>query len=221
MKFLQTGHTRDYPYRGKPRLENFHEKKNHIWRFLKEYIWPFKWLMLLTVFAMGLNATGSYCIAALNRIVVDDILVVVDNAGRPMTEPVVNHTAIAKDHQIIARTPPVESQGRRIARGIRLNRRPVETGKALFILAIIYSATQLFFNVLSPRAARLSVTLMTKVLGKLREDMHRKVLELSLSYQQRMSPGRLLSRIVSDTGQVRGEFAYLLGRNDEQIDASR
>lgn len=211
-KFVMRDHKRDYAYRGKPRVENFKDTKNYLWRFLREYIWPFRWLMLMTVLVMGLNITGNYCIAALNRIVVDDILVVTDEAGRPMTEavPAINHTAITRDHRIAARNPPVESQGRRIARGIRLNRRPVETGKALFILALLYWGTQLFFNVMSRRAARLSVTLMTRVLGKLREDMHRKVLELSLSYQQRMSPGRLLSRIVSDTGQVRGEFAYLM-----------
>lgn len=212
LKFLCREHKRDYMYRGKQREERTSEKRNYTWRFFREYFWPYRWLLLLTVLVMALNTSGNYCVAALNRIVVDDILVVTDANGRPTPayEKVVNRSAQMRDHSIAARNPPRESQGRRMARGIQLSRRPVEVGKALFILAILYIAVQLFFNMLGRRVARLEVTLMTKVQGRLRENMHRKVLELSLSYQQKVSPGRLLSRIISDTSAVRNESAYMI-----------
>ena len=43
----------------------------------------------------------------------------------------------------------------------------------------------------------------------MREDMHSKVLELSMSFHQSMSPGRLLSRILSDVEAVRAELMAL------------
>jgi len=212
LKFLSHDHTRDYPYRGKQREEKSGEKKNYTLRFCREYLWPYRWLLLATVLVMGLNTSGSYCIAALNRYVVDNILVVTDTNGRPTPayEKMGSRGAQRRDHSIAARNPPAESQGRRIARGIRLSRRPVEAGKALLLLAMLYVATHIFFNLLSRHVAKLEVTLMNKVQGRLREDMHKKVLELSLSYQQKMSPGRLLSRIISDTGAVRNEIAYII-----------
>ncbi|MCQ2403912.1 MAG: ABC transporter ATP-binding protein/permease [Lentisphaeria bacterium] len=211
-KLLLNKHTRDYPYRGERRQENFRETKSHLWRFFREYLWPFRWLLLLTVLTMGLNFNYQYVIAALNRVVVDHILVVTDSEGAPMIsqDPIVSLSIMAHDRKPEARTPPTEGQGRRMARGVRITRRPAEAGKALFLLAILYVCTQCFFNFLARRVARMKVSLTTQVLGKLREDMHRKALELSLSYQQRISPGRLLSRIVSDTSAVRAEFTAML-----------
>ncbi len=211
-KFMRNEHFRDYPYRGKSSGEGFRESRGYLRRFIHEYMWPFRWLMLATILMMGLNTTGSYFIAALNRVVVDHILVVTDQEGKPLRPAYATEarSAAVADRNVPARTPPVESIGRQMARGIRFNHRPVEAGKALFMLALLYCGTQLLFNYLSRRAAKLETTLATRVLGKLREDMHKKVLDLSLSYQQRMSPGRLLSRIVSDTGAVRMETSYML-----------
>ncbi len=210
------GHTRDYAYRGE-----FHDEfaaansgRNWIGRYLREYFWKSRWMLLGIVLVMGLNNSGPFVIAALNRVVVDQILVVTDEQGEPMipAKDVTGHAVrqVSQDHRVAGRTPPTEGLGRRMARGVRLNGRPVEAGKALLLLAILYLATQVFFNCVARKGALLMVRFSTQVLGRLREDMHRKVLELSLSYQQRATPGKLLSRIISDTAAVRDESAACL-----------
>ena len=210
------GHTRDYAYRGEFRDEfaKANSGRNWIGRYLREYFWQFRWMLLGIVLVMGLNNSGPFVIAALNRVVVDQILVVTDEQGESMipAKDVTGHPVrqVSQDHRVPGRTPPTEGLGRRMARGVRLNGRPVEAGKALLLLAILYIATQVFFNCVARKGALLMVRFSTQVLGRLREDMHRKVLELSLSYQQRATPGKLLSRIISDTSGVRDESATCL-----------
>ncbi len=216
-RFLYSeGHTRDYAYRGEFRDDSTQSGHNRNWiaRYLREYFWQFRWMVLGIVLVMGLNNSGPFVIAALNRVVVDQILVVTDAQGEPLApaKDVAGHPVrqVVQDHRVPGRTPPAEGLGRRMARGVRLTERPVEAGKALLLLAALYVASQVFFNCLARKGALLMVHFSTKVLGRLREDMHRKVLELSLSYQQRATPGRLLSRIVSDTAGVRDESAACL-----------
>lgn len=216
-RFLHSqGHTRDYAYRGELRDDFAGADRNRNWiaRYLREYFWQFRWMVLGIVLVMGLNNSGPFVIAALNRVVVDQILVVTDAQGDPLV-PAMDAAGrparqVVQDHRVPGRTPPAEGLGRRMARGVRLTDRPVEAGKALLLLAVLYVASQVFFNCLARKGALLMVQFSTKVLGRLREDMHRKVLELSLSYQQRATPGRLLSRIVSDTAGVRDESAACL-----------
>ncbi|MGN0893159.1 MAG: ABC transporter ATP-binding protein [Oligosphaeraceae bacterium] len=211
-KFMRREHFRDYAYRGEPRKEGATGAQGYMGRFVREYLWRVRWMLLATVLVMGLNNSGAYIIAALNRVVVDRILVVTDGEGRPLAPPSGRGGAslAERDHRTVARTPPGEGQGRRMARGVRLNGRPAEAGKALFLLAFLYILSQAFFNFMARRAAALEVRLSTGILGELRADMHRKALALSLSSQQRITPGRLLSRIVSDTAAVRSETGLFI-----------
>jgi len=44
------------------------------------------------------------------------------------------------------------------------------------------------------------------ITARLREDMHEKVMKLTLGYHRLYSPGRLLSRIMSDVGVVQSQL---------------
>ncbi len=209
-KFMRREHFRGYLYRGESRKEERGEEKGYLKRFFREYLWQYRWMLLATILVIGLNNSGPFIIAALNRVVVDRILVVTDGEGKPMMAPPEERRfqeGTAPHYRTPGRNPPRESMGRRMARGVRLNGRPAEAGKALLLLAILYILSQIFFNYLSRRADYLLVDFSMRVLGTLREDMHRKALALSLSYQQKITPGRLLSRVVSDTGAVRAEIS--------------
>ncbi|MGN0867248.1 MAG: ABC transporter ATP-binding protein [Oligosphaeraceae bacterium] len=212
LKFMCHEHFRGYAYRGESRREGGEHDTGHLRRFFREYLWKHRWMLLTTILVIGLNNSGPYIIAALNRVTVDRILVVTDEEGRPMTPPPKTRyqEGTAPQYRSPGRTPPRESMGRRMARGVRLNGRPAEAGRALLLLAGLYVLSQLFFNFLSRRADYLLVDFSMQVLGTLRENMHRKAMALSLGYQQKVTPGRLLSRVVSDTGAVRAEISGLV-----------
>ena len=182
-KFMRREHFRGYLYRGESRKEERGEEKGYLKRFFREYLWQYRWMLLATILVIGLNNSGPFIIAALNRVVVDRILVVTDGEGKPMMAPPEERRfqeGTAPHYRTPGRNPPRESMGRRMARGVRLNGRPAEAGKALLLLAILYILSQIFFNYLSRRADYLLVDFSMRVLGTLREDMHRKALALSL-----------------------------------------
>ena len=176
-------------------------------RLLKEYLWPNRLALLLSIFLVAVNANYSYVISFFNRLVVDSILVVGSEETQPSAEAA-RHTA--KDHIPVARHPPEVSRGRSMAQGIRFTNRPAEAGRKLFGLAMIYILTQLGFNYIGRWAARRQIKINQDILGKLREDLHQKVLALSLSYHHRLGTGRLLSRIMSDTAAVKNELNELI-----------
>ncbi|MBR6470627.1 MAG: ABC transporter ATP-binding protein [Victivallales bacterium] len=198
-------HFRNYPYRTPPRQR---DESGLGWglyrRFLKEYLWPNRWALLLSVFLVAVNANYSYVISFFNRLVVDSILVV---GGEETAAPSSEATRVtAQDHIPAARQPPEASLGRRMAQGVRFTSRPAEAGRKLFWLAVIYILTQVIFNYIGRWAARRQIQVSQSILGKLREDLHQKVLALSLSYHHRLGAGRLLSRIMSDTAAAKNEL---------------
>ncbi|MBR4125642.1 MAG: ABC transporter ATP-binding protein, partial [Victivallales bacterium] len=177
------------------------------WRFLREYLWPNRWALLLSILLVAVNANYSYVISYLNRVVVDSILVV---GGEAAEVPEAQVRLTAQDHIPVARHPPEVSQGRRIGLGVRFTNRPAEAGRKLFWLAVVYILTQFTFNFVARWAARRQIAVNQIILGKLREDLHQKVLDLSLSYHHRLGTGRLLSRIMSDTGAAKNALSEVI-----------
>ncbi len=173
-------------------------------RFIREYAWTARWSLIACMVMVAANSTSVYLMSFYSRLVVDNILVIrsADNTtvktSRRIWEPDRNTFGPA--------SRPTVSMGRRIDMGATISRRPPGAGRRLLFIALFYMGTQLGLNYLARFSTKQQITVAQSITGKLREDMHRKVLELSMSYHQSMSPGRLLSRILSDVDSVRGEM---------------
>ncbi|MFA6815141.1 MAG: ABC transporter ATP-binding protein [Lentisphaeria bacterium] len=202
-------HFRDYPYR--PPL---HRPKEEIrdcslyMRFIRTYAWPKRWALLVCMLIVAVNSSSVYLISYFSKMVIDTILVIQtqeQSGGHTgkyrITEPDLNNL----------RPPsrPTVSMGRNMDMGEKSSRFPPEAGRRLFLIALLYIGSQILFNILSRFATRKHIEVSQGIMSSLREDMHRKVMELSLSYHQAMSPGRLLSRILSDVQSVQQEMMAL------------
>jgi ABC-type multidrug transport system fused ATPase/permease subunit len=98
--------------------------------------------------------------------------------------------------------------GKRMDRGLAVFERPPGAGNRLLRLAIAYIVTQLTLDLLARVSNRRYIRVSQGITGALREDMHRKVLQLQIAYHQSVSPGRLLSRIVSDVGVLQDQMMH-------------
>lgn len=203
-----TEHHRNYPFRP-PRVERQHAGASDwslYWRFIRDYAWPKRWSLLLCILMVAINSTSVYLMSFYSRIVVDNILVIRtadtsrDDGKRRIWEP---------DRNKFTTSRPSVGMGKKMDMGIVASRRPPGAGRRLFIIAAAYMLTQITLNFLARFSTRQQIVVSQGITEKLREDMHRKVLELSMSYHQTMSPGRLLSRILSDVDSVRGEMMGL------------
>ncbi len=189
-------HYRNYPHRP-PRREKEERagEESHFWRFFRRYVLPHKWVLMLCLFLISVNACSTYLMSFYGRLVVDTILVV--RTTETTTE---SDTELHSVHER-DRNPtelPSTSQGHRMDMGLSFTDRPPEAGHKLFVLALFYMGTQITLNFLARMATRSQIIVAQGITGNLREDMHRKVMELDLAYHQAHSPGRLLSRILSD-----------------------
>ncbi len=203
-------HHRNYPFRPPFQEEKQDAKGN--WplykRLYQTYIRPQKWPLILAAFLIGLNASSSYLMSFYTKIIVDKILIV-----RPDTPPpqrTSNYRLTVPDREK-GRPPtrPIVSMGKAIDRPLPATQRPPDAGRRLFRMAVIFIATQLLFNYLARLSTRQQIIISQRVTGQLRENIHQKILDQSISYQQTMSPGRLLSRILSDVDAARLEVLGL------------
>ena len=78
--------------------------------------------------------------------------------------------------------------------------------RALMIIFALYLGTIFAINGLSRLLQRTRVRIGQQITADLREDMHEKVLQLSLSYHKAHAPGRLLARILSDVNVVQDQM---------------
>lgn len=208
MLFDKPDHSRDYPYR--PPLIRRNESGTD-WplylRFIRAYVWPSRWPLSVCILLVAINSNYAYVISFFSRKVVDDILVIEPDI-LPKTDKAVSITQPDRERQRPSSRPEI-SMGKKMERVTGVSRRPPEAGRRLLILAVIYLITQFFFNTISRIATRRQIVVAQNIMAQLREDMHRKVLELSLSYHHAMSPGRLLSRILTDVDSAQAEMMAL------------
>lgn len=201
-------HSRDYPYR--PPLIRRDESGTD-WplylRFIRAYVWPSRWALAVCILLVAINSNYAYVISFFSRIVVDDILVIEPDV---IPEAVKGISIMQPDRERQGGPArPAVGMGRQMEQVVAVNQRPPEAGRRLLILAVIYLITQFFFNTISRIATRHQIVVAQNIMAQLREDMHRKVLELSLSYHHAMSPGRLLSRILTDVDSAQAEMMAL------------
>ena len=196
-------HTRNYAFRPPPREETSRVDVMRLyWRFVRTYVWPRKWSVLTCMLITSLSAGSVYLMSFYTRLLVDSVLVI-----RPAQQAVrADERAWAPERNRAANGLPTESLGRRMDLGRAAFSRPPGAGQRLLRLAIAYIATQLALDLMHRISTRRYIRVSQGITGALREDMHRKVLELQLAYHQSMSPGRLLSRIVSDVGVLQDQM---------------
>lgn len=201
-------HHRIYPHRP-PRREKEERvgQESHFWRFFRRYVVPHKWVLILCFFLISINSCSTYLMSFYGRLVVDTILVV----RTTETTDQLDHTprSIHQRERNAGRLP-TEGMGRRMDMGISFSNRPPEAGRKLLVLALFYFATQITLNYLARLATRSQIVVAQGITGNLREDMHRKVLELDLAYHQAHSPGRLLSRILSDVSVLQDQMVHTM-----------
>ena len=175
-------------------------------RFFSAYMLPHKWRLLLCLLLVGTNACSVYLMSFYGRIVVDKILVVRVGADEAAAGAGQKRRIWAPDRERGARQLPRQGLGRRIDMGLSASERPPGAGRWLMLLFVVYMLTRVALNYLARLAQRTRIGIGQRITAHLREDMHRKVLELSLSFHKAYDPGQLMSRIVSDVGMVQQQM---------------
>ena len=195
----RTPHYRDYPFRPPRRVEDAKAAAFHLYlSYVRRYLLPHRWSLLLALFLVSTNACSIYLMAYYGRLVIDNILVI----GPPQ----VVHSAPSSSPQVVwtddrmpaAKPPPDQGIGRAIDMGRSVSPRPAGAGGRLLTLFVVYLVTLLSLNYLALIAQRIRIRIGQRITRSLREDLHNKVLALSISYHRVHTPGRLLSRITSD-----------------------
>jgi ABC-type multidrug transport system fused ATPase/permease subunit len=199
-------HNRLYPYRPPRReKEEVAGEESHFWRFFRRYVLPHKWVLLLSLFLICFNANSVYLMSFYGRIMVDTVLAV-QTAGQE-AEPVQRRI---HERERSRSDLPATGLDDRMERGETGSDRLPGAPHRLLVLALFYMGTQLVLNYFARLATRNQIKVAQGITGALREDMHRKVLELDLSYHQAHSPGRLLSRILSDVDVLQNQMVSTL-----------
>ncbi|MCK5801965.1 MAG: ABC transporter ATP-binding protein [Lentisphaeria bacterium] len=200
-------HRRIYPYRPARRIESKDSGGQGLFgRFFWQYVWPNKWSVFSCMFLVSANSCSIYLMSFYGRVVVDTILVV--QSAKTSGDATPERRIWERDKGSHPTKPrrPTESLGHRMSSGVATSDRPAEAPRKLLILALLYMGTQIILNFLARLATRRRITVGQEITRSLRADMHKKVMDLSLSYHQSTNPGRLLSRIMSDVGVVQTQM---------------
>ncbi|NLZ63232.1 MAG: hypothetical protein GX902_05435, partial [Lentisphaerae bacterium] len=134
-------HFRDYQYRPPlRRREDLQTDWPLYLRFIRQYVWPFRWSLITCMLLVAVNSNYVYVISYMSRIVVDNILVI----GEPAQAPVTDRPSITAPDRNLQRQPsrPAIGMGRHIDLGHTVSHRPPEAGRRLLWLAITYLLTQ-------------------------------------------------------------------------------
>ncbi len=144
------------------------------------------------------------------KLIVDDVL----GVGALATESPGTGGASAlqrvEDRRVAPSRAPVLGQDRRLETGPLPSPRPPGAGRRLVGVAMLWLVTVIGLNVLARVLHFTKIVAEREITGSLRNALHQKVLDLSLAYHKLQTPGRLLSRITSDVGQVQGQIMHLL-----------
>lgn len=200
-------HHRNYafrpPYRDKEREKG---RLSLFFRFVRAYVAPFRKLLLVCVLMALMDYCGSfYLLAYYSKVVIDSILVV--------SPPPVDFLKESKTEKSVAGLEREKMQAPKTAEKIsriteikeNFSARPPGARHKLWGIFLLYVLTLIGGNLLSRSAGRLRISIGQKLTLKLREDMHAQVMHLSLAYYAIHTPGRLLARIISDTGAVQDQ----------------
>jgi ABC-type multidrug transport system fused ATPase/permease subunit len=173
-------------------------------RFLREYVWPHRRILTIISIWWVVNAWTPFLMAWYGRVVVDSILVVNTTAAESAPSPGGHeHPLHRMDHMPEKAAPP---GGLTRDRGPAISVRPAGAMRMLGVLFGIYLTTLIISNVGSRMETRGRIRINQQLTARLREDLHQKVMRLSMAYHKSHAPGRLMSRILSDVGEVQDQL---------------
>ena len=206
---------RDIPYRPPRHIKDRKGSVRLIFQFMHRYVWPHKWPVLLCIVLMSIATCADYLQAFYTRYAVDDILKI----GNPVA--VISDLAPGSSAAAEERSGAVSSRDGDgyLSEASRADddTRPAWADRRLFYLFLIYVATFLFFNTSLRIAQQVQARVAKNITSRLREEMHDKVVGMSMSYHVANSPGRLLSRILSDVDVVQTQLMQLIVSASGQI----
>lgn len=212
-------HHRNYafrpPYRAKDR-----EKGPLIlfFRFIRTYVAPFKKLLLACILMAVLDYCGSfYLLAYYSKVVIDSILVV---SPPPVDSPKasrVEKSIVGLEREKMQAPQTTEKISQKKEQKQSFSMRPPGARHKLWSIFLLYIITLVGGSLLSRSAGRLRISIAQKLTLKLREDMHAQVMRLSLAYYAIHTPGRLLARIISDTGAVQDQVMTIFINGISQL----
>ena len=153
-------------------------------RFFKNYIKSRIWKLLICLFLVSINACSWYLMAAYMRYIVDKVLVI-----RPEITSYSQADSMPQDYS---------------------PNRPPDAGKKLAILFVCYTMTILLFNYSARLSQRTRIRVGQEIIYSLRNDLHKKILQLSHSYHEKNKPGQIMSRILSDVNAVQNQMLATL-----------
>lgn len=173
-------------------------------RFLRDYVWPHRRLLLILSVWWVVNAWTPFLMAWYGQVVVDSILVITPPATAVATAVEAPQAPANPADRLPEKAPPADGLTR--DRGPGLTLRPPGAMNRLWILFSIYLGTLVISNIGSRLEARSRIRINQELTGHLREDLHQKVMRLSLAYHKSHAPGRLMARILSDVGEVQDQL---------------
>jgi len=203
-------HHRNIPYRP-PRREREGGPTNvQIYRrFFRDYLQPFRSILIFCAFWWSLRACLPYLMSFYTRIVVDSILVVhADDSADSRPGPA---RSVAAAERKTTSPPPTAPPAdfRRRERALVAAPAPAAS-RRLLTMFLLYLGTLASANVITRIETRLRLRTGQRLTGRLREDLHAKILRMSLSYHRAHAPGRLIARIVSDVEHVQDQMITTL-----------
>ena len=207
---------RKIPYRPERQVQDRRGEASLIFRFMRKYVWPHRWRVLLCIVLTSVNACASYIQSYYTRIAVDDILKV-GNVPEVVARVQGGSSVVAGERQD-GEPGPRSGEGM-VSEAGRLDddTRPAWAGRKLFALFTVYLVTILFFNTASRVVQRTQSKVSKAITERLREEMHDKVVGMSMSYHVANNPGRLMSRILSDVDVVQGQLMQLIVTASSQV----
>ncbi len=192
------------------------------WRFVRNYLLPYRRIILICVLLAALDSCGSfYLIAWYTRVVVDKVLVV-----RPAEAPPV---AAAGFHEAPRDFARMNADDRRahpqqllgVHRALETvsvaGRRPPRAGSLLAGLFFLYLLTILGGNLINRLSTRQRIVVGRRITNRLRDDMHDHVIRLTIFAQSVHTPGRLMARILSDVEAVQEYMLTLIVNASSQL----
>ena len=207
---------RKIPYRPERFKQDTRGDASLILQFMKRYVWPYRWRVLLCIVLMSINACASYIQSYYTRIAVDDILqvgnVVAALQNMKGDGSVVSSERTKEDRAVRAESGYISEKERADD-----DTRPAWAGRKLLMLFLVYILTIVFFNTASRVIQRTQSRVSKAITERLREEMHDKVVSMSMSYHIANSPGRLMSRILSDVDVVQSQLMQLIVTASSQI----
>lgn len=178
-------------------------------QFLRRYLRPHSGGIALCLLLVSLEACSVYLMAYYGRVVVDHILVVSVGEGGDVAAPGRDRIA-SRDRRPAARGRPHHGRVGETRMAAEASLRPPDAMGRLLGMFLLYGGTLLAINGAARLTHRMRIAMDRRITKRIREDVHRKILDLSRGYHQNHTPGRLMARILSDVNIIQNQLVVVV-----------